>query len=397
MKHDWEYKKLGEICDIINGLWTGKKPPFVKVGVIRNTNFTKSCTLDDSDIFYTDVEEKAYSKRKLQKGDIIIEKSGGSEKQPVGRPILFGLDGEYSFSNFTSTLRINNGSIIPSFLHKVLVGLYFQGKTRPLQSKTTGLHNLDFNKYLRFSIPVPPLPIQQQIVDELDKLSEIIEKKKQQVKELDTLAQSIFYDMFGDPVENEKGWDVKDINDICSLIVRGPFGSALKKEFFVKPDNSTYKVYEQKHAINKSVDIGEYHISKEKYAELKRFEVFPKDIIMSCSGTIGELYQIPNDAPKGIMNQALLKFTLNKLVCPSVFLFLMGFIKNNMVVHGCGLQNIGSVKELKLIKFGLPPLPLQQSFAQKIEAIEKQKELINQSIKEAQTLFDSRMDYYFGE
>ena len=206
-KGNWTYRKLGEICEVQNGLWTGKKPPFVKVGVIRNTNFTKDCTLDDSDIFFTDVEEKAYKKRKLLKGDIIIEKSGGSEKQPVGRPILFDLDGEYSFSNFTSVLRLNTNELTPSFLHKVLVGLYFQGKTRPLQSKTTGIHNLDFNKFLQFSIPIPLLPTQQRIVAELDCISGILEKKRQQLKELDNLAQAIFYEMFGDPVENEKGWE----------------------------------------------------------------------------------------------------------------------------------------------------------------------------------------------
>ena len=245
--------------------------------------------------------------------------------------------------------------------------------------------------------PVPSIEEQTAICSLLDKLSLVIEKKKEQVKQLDDLAQSIFYDTFGDPVENEKGWELKSIDSVCKAIVRGPFGSALKKEFFVPQSNDTYKVYEQKHAINKDISIGEYFITNEKFKELRRFEVFPLDIIMSCSGTIGELFQIPIDAPKGVMNQALLKFTLNNTILPSMFIRIMGAVKENMVVHGCGLQNIGSVKEIKQTTFGLPPISLQQSFAQKVEAIERQKELINQSIAEVQTLFDSQMEYYFGE
>lgn len=246
-------------------------------------------------------------------------------------------------------------------------------------------------------IPIPNSETQSRIVSELDLLQSIIDKQKVQLKELDNLAQAIFYDMFGDPVENEKGWEVKKIEEICSSIVRGPFGSALKKEFFVKPDETTYKVYEQKHAIQKNASIGDYYISEERFRTLKRFEVRSGDIIMSCSGTIGEFFEIPIDAEKGLMNQALLKFTLNQRIDKSYFLFTMEFVKNSFEKKGSGLQNIGSVGTVKSTLISLPPLPLQQSFAQKVESIERQKELINQSIREAQTLFDSRMEYYFGE
>ena len=109
MKQVWEIKKLGDICDVLNGLWTGKKEPFINICVIRNTNFTKDCKLNLDDAAYIDVEVKQFSTRKLQVGDIIIEKSGGSEKQPVGRVVLFDIqDGDYSFSNFTSTIEIVN-------------------------------------------------------------------------------------------------------------------------------------------------------------------------------------------------------------------------------------------------------------------------------------------------
>ncbi len=171
--------------------------------------------------------------------------------------------------------------------------------------------------------------------------------------------------------------------------------SALKKEYFVEPSKTSYKIYEQKHAIQKNATIGSYYITEEKFKELSRFELKPFDIIMSCSGTIGELYRLPSDAEKGLMNQALLKFTLNANVCYEYFMFTMGCLKKYFVVRGSGLQNIGSVSIIKAMPLGIPPLPLQQSFASKIEAIERQKALIQQSITETESLFNSRMDYYF--
>ena len=96
--------------------------------------------------------------------------------------------------------------------------------------------------------------------------------------------------MFGDPETNPYGWSQVTVGDVCSSIVRGPFGSALKKEFFVAPSDTTYKVYEQKHAIQKSATIGTYYVTAEKFNELRRFECHPGDILMSCSGTMGELF-----------------------------------------------------------------------------------------------------------
>ena len=356
-----------------NGLWTGKKPPFVKVGVIRNTNFTKDCTLDDSDIFFTDVEEKAYKKRKLLKGDIIIEKSGGSEKQPVGRPILFDLDGEYSFSNFTSVLRLNTNELTPSFLHKALVGLYFQGKTRPLQSKTTGIHNLDFNKFLQFSIPVPPLPIQQRIVAELDCISTILEKKRQQLKELDNLAQAIFYDMFGDPVENEKGWEVKKLGEVCLLKA----GKAIKANELLLQNNNTYPCYGGN-------GIRGY---------LNRFSHTESCPIIGRQGALcGNVNYA--EAPFYATEHAVVASPIIKMNSRWLYYELVA-MKLNQYAHGVAQPGL-AVQDIEPLLIPLPPLSLQQSFAAKIEAIEKQKERISQSIKEVQTLFDSRMQEYFG-
>ena len=193
MKKEWEIKTLGEVCDVINGLWTGKTPPYINVGVIRNTNFTKDCKLNDDDIAYLDVEIKQYQKRKLQYGDLIIEKSGGGPKQPVGRAIIFNKqEGEFSFSNFTSALRINKEIVDFRFVHKVLLYKYLNGETEKMQSHTIGIRNLDFKLYKEISIPIPPIKEQEEIVEKLDKGFELIDSLKETAKKNLDNAKELF-------------------------------------------------------------------------------------------------------------------------------------------------------------------------------------------------------------
>jgi type I restriction enzyme S subunit len=170
VKAGWQVKSLEETCDFSNGLWKGEKEPFINVGVIRNTNFTKDGTLDDSDIAYLDVEAKKFEKRRLQLGDIILEKSGGGPKQPVGRVALFDKsDGMFSFSNFTSAIRVRNADELSfRFLHKQLFWIYLSGVTEGMQSHSTGIRNLDGDAYKAIQIAIPSLPEQHRIVAILD-------------------------------------------------------------------------------------------------------------------------------------------------------------------------------------------------------------------------------------
>lgn len=189
----WCWARLGDLVDYSTGLWEGKKPPFVRVGVIRNANFTKKFTLSFDNIAYLDVEERQYSTRKLQFGDIIIEKSGGGENQPVGRPVLFlKNEGEYSYSNFTSMIRIvDKRLVIPTFMQQVLVGFYVSGVTINLQSNTTNLRNLDFKGYLDLAFPLPPISIQRAIVNRIGELMPLVDEYDKAAGELETLNKTL--------------------------------------------------------------------------------------------------------------------------------------------------------------------------------------------------------------
>lgn len=397
MKQGWEYKKLGDICNVINGLWTGKKEPFINVAVIRNTNFSKDCQLNLENVAYIDVEAKQFASRKLLCGDIIIEKSGGSEKQPVGRPILFNIsDGDYSFSNFTSTLRIKeNAKVDSSFLHKCLYAFYLKGETFKLQSKTTGLHNLNMKGYLRSTIPLPPKSTQLAIVSELDKINELIRLKKEQLKDYDNLAQSIFYEMFGDPVENEKGWEVKKWKEIFNTIL----GKMLDKSKQIN------HLTQYKYLANMNVQWGYFDLKELRSMtftdeELVKYELKNNDLLICEGGDAGRC-AIWKETDETILFQkaihrARLIDTNNADV---VYIrYWMQFYKVNKglkdYISKSTIEHLTGDK-LKRLPIPLPPLPLQHLFALRIEQIERQKSEVAKAITDLETLLASRMQHWF--
>ena len=225
---------------------------------------------------------------------------------------------------------------------------------------------------MKIPIPVPPLSEQQRIVSELDLLSSIIEKKKAQLKEYDKLAQSIFYDMFGDPVENPKGWEVKKLGDVCALKA----GKAIKASELKDKADNLFPCYGG-NGIRGYID----KISHETD--------------LPIIGRQGALC--------GNVNYAIAPFYATEhavVVSPTIELeskwlyYVLKYLRLEQYAHGVAQPGI-AVNDLNPIFLPLPPLPLQQSFASKIEAIERQKALIQQSITETETLFNSRMDYYF--
>ena len=212
-KHLWPMVRLGDVCGTINGIWKGLRKPFVHVGIIRSSNMTKNCEFSLDKTIYIDVEEKKYKQRKLLAGDIIVERSGGGPGQPVGRAVYFDLeDGEYSVSNFTSILRVKDANALNGkFLQLYLTSQYFQGATENIQSNTTGLHNLDFDAYLNFDVPLPPLSEQKEIVARLERELAAVEKMKKGFESLAETAKAEFKaelkEVFEYSCSCEKTWD----------------------------------------------------------------------------------------------------------------------------------------------------------------------------------------------
>lgn len=183
----------------LNGLWTGKKEPLVKACVLRNTNFGPDGILDPSDVAKLQVEKRQLDKRQLERGDIILERSGGSPKQPVGRVAFFDLDSSepFSFSNFTSALRVLDRSLFePLFVHYFLLDFYLEGGTKPLQSNTTGLRNLNFDSYLQTAVPCPPIDEQRKIAAVLGKVQAAVAVEGDLVRVARELKQAALRQLF---------------------------------------------------------------------------------------------------------------------------------------------------------------------------------------------------------
>lgn len=171
---------------------------------------------------------------------------------------------------------------------------------------------------------------------------------------------------------------------------KGPFGSALTKSKFVNKGIDTIKVYEQKNVIKKNKNIGSYYITKEYFdAKMQGFEVHSGDILVSCAGTIGETYILPEDIEQGIINQALMRISLSELVYAPYFLLYFDYVlKENAKAdsNGSAIKNIPPFNILKKYAFALPPLPEQQRIVARVEALMKEIDELEQTEKELEAI-----------
>ena len=243
-------------------------------------------------------------------------------------------------------------------------------------------------------VPIPPREEQERIVAELDCMSGVIEKKREQLRELDALAQSIFYQMFGDPITNEKGWEVKCLRDI-STIGTGATPSREKEELYYGGEIHWVKTTE--------VQNCDIHSTEEKITQLAveqtNCKVYPQNtLLMAMYGQGKTRGQIARLKISAATNQACAAIMLDEARCILDFIYELLLIKYESIramAKGGNQANL-NLKIVSSIPIILPPLALQQEFADKIEAIEKQMELIKQSITQTEELFNSRMDYYFN-
>lgn len=248
-------------------------------------------------------------------------------------------------------------------------------------------------------VPVPPLPVQERIVSELDLLSGIIEKKREQLKELDALAQSIFYDMFGDPITNEKGWEVKKLGEVCKV-------NPSKKDTSIGLSNSDIVSFLPMEDLPIKAC---YHSPKQTrlFSEVQSsYTCFANnDVLMAkvtpCfeNGKIGIASNLMNGIGYGSSEFIVIRANNIDVIKEYPYFVIQNtsFIENAcaQLTGTSGLRRVPR-QYVENCNISIPPLPLQHQFATKIEAIEKQKELIKQSISETETLFNERMQEHFG-
>lgn len=374
MSDVWRIKSLDEVCDFRNGLWTGKKPPFKNVGVIRNTNFTKDGKLDDSDIVYLDVEQAQFEKRKLQFGDLILEKSGGGPKQPVGRVIIFDKrSGDFSFSNFTSSIRVKDSEELDfTYLQRYLYFSYISGVTDQMQSHSTGIRNLKFEEYKQIKIPIPPLQEQQRIVSILNEVFAAIAKAKanteRNLQNIKELFNSSLYNVFANPGID---WEEKALGEVANTWGRIGWKGLTAKEYTTQGP-----LFLSVHSLNYGdyVDYRDaFHISQTRYDESPEIMLQPDDILICKDGAgigkLGIVAQLPG--PSTINSSLLLirskggirvKYLYYSLLSP----FFQNIVKSKLM--GATTPHLYQ-RDIVTFSIYLPPLIEQEQIVQKLERL----------------------------
>lgn len=393
-KFGWEVKKLGEVCLFENGdrgVNYPSKSDRTDIGIpFVNAGHLSSNGIDAENMDY--ISREKYNQLgggKFKIGDLLFCLRGS-----VGK---YAVNNQFSEGTIASSLVIirPNSSLITKFLMyyfgsqicKEMILDFGNGAAQP---------NLSAGNLKKFKIPVPPLPTQHQIVSELDALSEIISKKKQQLEELDKLAQATFYDMFGDPVSNEKGLTVKSLGEICEI-------TSSKRIYAEEYQKDGIPFYRSKEIIEKGkkkpISL-ELYISNERYNEIKNKFGVPEigDILMTAVGTIGEIWVVDTDSPFYFKDGNIVWLKMNKSNNSIYFLFVLGLLVKEYkakMANGAAYSAL-TIVNLKNMDVVFPELDIQNQFASKIESIESQKSLITQSIAEVQQLFDYTMDKYFN-
>lgn len=396
MREGWEIRKLGEVCTIKGriGFRGYTREDLVDAGEGAIT-LSPSNIIDDK-LSLAKCQYISWFKYeqspeiKIFNGDIIFAKTASIGKVAI-------------VDNLPEKATINPQFVVMKEIKENNRFLYYALRSRPFKFQLSQIVNgvaiptVSQSNLEKLSIPVPPVQEQEKIVAELDCLTGIIEKKKQQLEELDKLAQSIFYDMFGDPITNEKGWEVKEISSLFDVgsskrvfeaqwrdkgvpfyrareIVRLAKGEPIEDPIFV--EEALYKEYSVKYGVPR-----------------------PNDMMITGVGTLGVCY-IVKDGDRFYFKDGNILWFKQKGLCETRFIkeqyatdYVMNQIKGNANIVTVGTYTITNANKTKVI---VPPLELQKQFVNRLEAIDRQKELVKQSIVETETLFNSRMDFWFN-
>lgn len=390
MRKGWEYKKLGEVCCPKSKIQRATKcfGGSDEILYIDISSIDNSVQEVNSITSFTMSNAPSRAQQKVEYGDIIV-----STVRPNLKNVAFikQHDSNLVVSSGFCVLRTTD-DIERNYLFRYITSDIF---TQHLMKLTTGanypaVRDLDVRDS---TIPLPPKSTQIEIVSELDKINELIRLKKEQLKDFDNLAQSLFYEMFGDPVENEKGWEVKTFGEIGSV----ERGAGISKKDFVKEGLPCIH-YGQLHTIlgprttKHFTSIPHNLLPKYKIAHTGDLvmAITSEDVEGSCKSTVwlGD-YDIIVGSDAAIFHHKQDGTFLSYYTMTKAF-----FNEKAKYAKGFKVTHI-SAKEIEKIPVYLPPLSLQRLFAQRIEQIEREKSEVQKSIQDLETLQASRMQYWF--
>lgn len=382
MREDWDIRLFKDVFD----LQMGKTPDRKNFSLFEGDNTWVS--IKDLDGKYISKskecisDEAAKNIKLVKRGTVIM-----SFKLTVGKTAIAAKDLYTNEAIMAFNLR-NGYDIDASFLYYYLMNYRWEGSNKAVMGITLNKATISKHK-----IAIPPKATQLSIVTELDKLNELIRIKKEQLKDYDALAQSIFYEMFGDPVVNDKKWEMEMLGEVC-VIERG--GSPRPISAYITESEEGLNWIK----IGDTIDGCMYiYSTKEKIKEEglnKTRYVHEGDLILSNSMSFGHPYILKTS---GCIHDGWLVIRDKKEVFNTIYLYYtlasksMYYQFERMAVGGV-VNNLNS-KMVSKVHVTIPPLSLQNTFAYKIEQIERQKASVQKTISDLETLLASRMQYWF--
>ena len=356
----------------LSGEWGTDDETGEGIPVLRTTNFTNEGVVNYNDVVTRTITKKNIADKFLRKGDIIIEKSGGSDKFPVGRVIYFnGEEKTYLFNNFTGLLRVKNqDNWYPKYVFYSLYANYKRGGTRAFENKTTGLHNLKTDDYVsRYEVAEIDTSKQILICEKLDKSYEIVKLRRQELQLLDELIKARFVEMFGEPRINPNKYPTKMIKETF-IVINGNTPSRKVDEYYgdaiewIKTDNivsgllyptvASESLSASGKAVGRTVDAGA--------------------ILMACiAGSVASIGRVCITDREVAFNQQI-----NAIVPKEYdvrFLHALLQISKDYLVEdiNMALKGIMSKSKLEEKEFIVPSMEEQVGFAEFVEQVNKSK------------------------
>lgn len=396
MRCNCSYKKIKSVCSFVgDGDWIESKDQsesgirLIQTGNIGNGVFKDK---EDKAKFISSDTFSELGCTEIFEGDCLISRL----PDPIGRCCILPKLEERTITAVDCTILRFNEEIIPQYF-------VYYSQSRPysirIQSKTTGStrKRISRKNLENIDIPIPSLEEQERIVSELNKINELIRLKKEQLVDYDKLAQSLFYDIFGDPVNNEKGWNVKKLGDVCEVssfkrvlvedvLEKGPvpFIRGTELSAICKENKREYKMY----------------ITMEHYERVKNISGVPNvgDLLIPSINAEGLVWVVDTPEPMYYKDGRVLWVHVDQNSISPIALqrILNNLIKDNYskITNGAVFAEL-NLSILRSFPVILPPLSIQNAFAKKITLIEKQKAEIQSTIADLETLLASRMQYWF--
>jgi type I restriction enzyme S subunit len=390
---EWKKVKLKDVCSFINGD-RGKNYPsskdFVDSGIpfINAGHLNNKKVAFDSMNYITSEKYDSLNSGKVEINDILFCLRGS-----LGKLAIVNFE-KGAIASSLVIIRVKEKLISSKYLLHYLNSEYFKRQISRVNTGSTQ-PNLSATNVKKFEIPLPPIPTQIKIAAALDKAQELIDKRKEQIQQYDDLLQSVFLDMFGDPVTNPRGWEKKKLTELCSDIIDCPHSTP---KYVNKKTN--YPGIRTTEIKNGRIDLSSMkYVQADEYKNrTKRIEPKQGDIIYAREGSFGGAVILPDNF-KFCLGQRVVLLRATKSVCNSLFLW---FQINSKGVYSQALKgNIGStvgrvnMKEIKNFVLISPPLILQNKFASIVEKVEEEKKKLETSLTELENNFNSIMQKAF--